>query len=126
MKKFYYLFTILTLLSVTGFDGGSKAFGIDTVSSRTETIYGKFDTVSDGLIIINQNGVKKSFVRVEDRYNVYRDYITYKVSPFSTRIESTPCKILFLDKFNVRFKTPTSNSIEIHRYRVKDLNINIK
>lgn len=125
MKKFYFLFTFLFLFFALNF-GAGKAFALDSVTLRTGTLYGKFEMVSDGLIILNQKGVYKSFNRVQDKYNIYSDYITYRVSPFSFKTESTPCRILFLDKFNVRFKTPDSNSIEMNRYRVKDLDINIK
>lgn len=104
----------------------AQAFALDSINLPAETISGKFEMISDGLIIIDEKGVKKNFIRKEDRFNIYSDYITYKISPLSSKTESTPCRVIFLDKFIVKFKTPNSNVVEMQRYRVKNLDINIR
>lgn len=118
LKTFVILFFALT--------APAAAFAADNLNSSGGSISGKFESVSDGLIVINAKGVRKSYIRSENKYDVYSDYITYTVSPFSKITESTPCKIVFLDTFIVKFKTPDSNIIEMQRYRVKDLEINIR
>lgn len=104
----------------------APVYAYDSLNLPTETIKGKFESVSDGIIVINQKGVRKSFVRTENLYDVYTDYISYRISPFARKTDSMPCKIVFIDTFNIKFKTPNSNLMELPRYRVSDIEINIK
>ena len=121
MKKFKkvsilsFLVTALTL---------SAAFA-DTLNLPTERLTGKFYAVSDGLIVLDQKGVKKNYIRVENITDSFPDYISYTTSPILGSLESTPCRIVFLDTWVVKFKLPNSSTIEIPRYRVIDLEINI-
>jgi len=104
----------------------TPAFSQDTLNLPSESLNGKFESVSDGLIIINQKGVTKSYTRTDNSADKYTDYITYRVSVFSKETASIMCKVIFLDKYLVKIKVPNSNGIEIPRYRVEDLQINIK
>ena len=108
-----------------GLSANDKALAADIVNLPTETLKGKFYSVEEGFIILDQKGVKKSFVRLENQNDIYRDYIVYSTFPFSRNTESTPCKVVFLDTWVVKFKLPNSNVVEIPRYRIKDLEINI-
>ena len=90
------------------------------------TIRGKFESVSDGLITINEKGVNKTYIRTDNPFDIYADYITYRTAPFSKKTQSGPCKVIFIDTFVVKIKLPDANNIEIPRYRVVNLEINIK
>lgn len=125
MKKYAKILVLLLCTAFFTAVSASKTFAADIVNLPTESIKGKFYSVAEGLIIMDQKGVKKSYIRVENQNDIYRDYIIYRKSPFSRNTESSPCKVIFLDTWVVRIKLPNSNAVEIPRYRIKDLEINI-
>ncbi len=102
------------------------SYAADVLNLPTHSIKGKFEAVSDGLIQISEKGISKTYIRTDNPFDIYTDYITYRISPISKTVESIPCKVTFVDTFVVKIKVPNSNSIEIPRYRVKNLEINIK
>lgn len=104
----------------------TPAYAADILNLPTETLSGKFESVSDGIVVINQKGVRKSFIKTENPYDIYTDYISYRITPFAGKRDNMPCKVVFLDTFNIKFKTPNSNLIELPRYRVSDIEINIR
>ncbi len=122
MKKNYTVFIVLVMF----FGFFTEALAADVLNLPTKSIVGKFETVTGGLAVINEKGAKKSYIKAQNQLNKYTDYITYRKSPFSRDFESTPCEVLFVDTYTIKIKTPTSGIIEIPRYRVKDLEINIK
>lgn len=117
LKKISVSFFIFILTLSTAF--------ADTLNLPTESLTGKFYAVSDGLIVLDQKGVKKNYIRIENITDSYPDYISYTTSPILGTVENTPCRVVFLDTWVVKFKLPNSSIIEIPRYRVKDLEINI-
>ncbi len=129
MKKYTKILVLLLCAFICTFyiapHASNSASAADIVNLSTETLKGKFYTVSEGLIVLDQKGVKKSFVRIDNQNDLYRDYIVYLTAPFIGHAESTPCKVVFLDTWVVKIKLPNANIIEIPRYRVKDLEINI-
>jgi len=98
----------------------------DNLNLPAETITGKFISVADGIIVIRQKGIEKSYIRLDNPFDIYADYITYRVSPFSRQVQSSLCKVIFLDTFNIKIKLPNSSNIKIPRYRVVNLEINMK
>ncbi len=124
MKKNYKIFTILVL--IFGLFLQAPGFCNEILNLGVESNVVKLDTISDGLIVTLQNGVRKSYIRKEDSLNKYPDYIIYSGSAFAKKQESTSCRVVFLDTFVVKFKTPNENMVEIPRYRVKNLEINIR
>ena len=127
MKTILKIF-IISFIAFGFFISGcfTKSYAADNLNLPTETIPGKFMSVTDGLITIKQKGIEKSYIRVEDPFNIYADYITYRTSPFSKAVQSSLCKVVFLDTFVIKIKLPNSSNIEIPRYRVVNLEINIK
>lgn len=122
MKTVLKIFTIC-LFVISAY---SPCFAIDSLNLPTHTIKGKFEAVSDGLVVIKEKGVSKTYIRTDNPFDIYSDYIIYKTSPFSKEKQSGPCKVVFVDTFTVKIKLPNSSNIEIPRYRVSDLEINIK
>ncbi len=105
---------------------GMPVYAADVLNVSANTVKGKFEMVSDGLIKINEKGVSKTYIRIDDPFNIYSDYIRYRVSPFSRELQGGPCKVKFIDTFIVKIQLPDSKNVEIPRYRVADLEINIK
>ena len=122
MKKYS---KISALMLCMAFCTISPTLAADIVNLPTESIKGKFYSVTEWLVVLDQKGIKKSYIRVENQNDIYRDYIVYRKSPFSGSSESTPCKVVFLDTWVVKIKLPNANTVEIPRYRIKDLEINI-
>lgn len=122
IKTFLKIYICLFVLTIANM----PSFAADVLNLPNQSIKGKFEAVSDGLIQIKQKGVSKTYIRKDNPFDIYADYISYTVSPFSKELQSGPCKVIFLDTFNLKIKLPNSSSIEIPRYRVKDLEINIK
>lgn len=122
IKKLYAVFAALIAM----FSLAAPAFARDVLNLPTESISGKFETVTGGLVIIEEKGTRKSYIKTQKQSGEYSDYITYRKSPFSGGQESSPCEVLFIDTFIVRVKVPGAGIVEIPRYRVSDLEINIK
>lgn len=119
-------FLKICIICLFAFSSFTKSIAAESIVLPTETITGKFVSITDGLITIRQKGIEKNYVRVDDPFNIYADYITYRVSPFSKAVQSSLCKVIFLDKFNIKIKLPNSSNIDIPRYRVVNLEVNIK
>lgn len=114
------------LLSCTMFCTCASAFAADIVNLPTESLKGKLYSITEGFIVLDQKGIRKSYIRIEDQNDIYKDRIVYKKFPLlGLNTKSLPCKVIFLDTWIVRVKMPESGVIEIPRYRIKDLKINI-
>ncbi len=118
LKAYICLFTLTAL--------NMPSFAADVLNLPNQSIKGKFEMISDGLIQIKEKGISKTYIRKDNPFDIYADYISYTASPFSKELQSGPCKVILLDTFNLTIKLPDSSSIKIPRYRVKDLEINIK
>ena len=126
MHKQYKILTTAFLFSGLFLGTLIPGFCDEILNIGLEPTIVKLDTITGGLIIAKQNGVRKSYIRKEDALNKYPDFIAYTTSAFSKKTESTSCRIIFLDSFVVKFKTPNENIIEIPKKKKKNIEINIR
>lgn len=115
--KFFY--SIILLLAVSILPACAK----DDIYYKGNLTTGKIFAYSDGLIQIQSGGVSYSFVRSKNS-DYYGDKIVYRERPILGGTVSTNCRILFIDRFYVVYKTEHSERIEVPRYRVSSIVLN--
>lgn len=115
MKIFYSLILFL-FVSIL------PSFAVDDVYHKGNLTSGKIFAYSDGLIQLRAGGMDYSFVRAV-RDDFYGDVITYRERPIRGGVVSKNCRIIYIDRFYVTFKTEGAMT-EIPRYRVSSIVLN--
>ena len=112
MKKIYILFIIFSFIIL-------PSFATDEVHANGSSLSGRIQAVTDGLIQISSGGVDYSVVRSK-KDDFFGDYISYRKYPILGGYEKTACRIIYVDRFYVIFKTENSK-IQVPRYGVTDM-----
>lgn len=126
MKKVLKTFVAILAAFIVLTPAPSCAKASNTVNIHGHSIKGKITTVADGLIILQTKGVSQSYIREEDTSDQNPDYITFRRSALSRKTLNVPCYVLFVDTWVVKIKTAHTQQVEIPRYRVTNIEINIK
>lgn len=103
---------------------GTSTVFADIIYKNSGSTEGRVESVTDGLILMKENGSVNSYKRVFGK-NFYGDYITYKKKPLDKEFVTIPCRVFFADLYNIKIQTPDS-LMEIPRYRVKQIELRIE
>ncbi|MCD8023958.1 MAG: hypothetical protein LUE64_00295 [Candidatus Gastranaerophilales bacterium] len=98
------------------------SLALDVVYSKGQSLTGRITMTSDGLIKMKTDGGELSLVRAKNS-DYYGDYVKFKPNIFSSVIEETNCRVIFVDFYSITIKTPDAN-IKIPRYRIESIIMN--
>lgn len=110
---FKKILTIAIILSST------CATFADAIFTALDENNGRIKSVNAGLIILNKNGMDKSFHR-EVNANYFDDDIIYKKYFFTKKKYQLKGRIESLDRLNAIIFTPVGK-VEIQRYKIKNI-----
>ena len=116
VMKIFYSLILLFLISAL------PACAVDDVYVKGKLTSGKIFAYSDGLIQIKSGGVDYSFVR-EKKNDYFGDSITYRERPIRGGVVTANCRIIYVDRYYVIFKTEFAQ-LQVPRYRVSSIVIN--
>ena len=116
VMKIFYSLILLFMISIL------PACAVDDVYAKGKLTSGKIFAYSEGLIQIRSGGIDHSFVR-EKRNDYFGDSITYRERPIRGGVVTANCRIVYVDRYYVTFRTETG-LLQIPRYRVSSIVIN--